>query len=142
MNLNTSTIIISVVVILAIPYLISVIRKIQNHNIPLRNALNPLYTKEMQVAADLKQHLSPIIKEIETQQVAKFIKYWTSKFEGTGLTEKDVLELQVKIEEGGRNQVNGILALHPEARAQFNAINERLQLKEEILTNNEEEVLA
>ena len=142
MNLNTSTIIISLVVILAIPYLISVIRKIQNHNIPFINALNPFYNQEMHQAATLKREFSPIVQEIETQQVAKFIQYWTAKFESGNLTEKDVQELNEKIENGGKNQVTGILSLHPAAKTMFNDINERLKLKDEVLTNNEEEVLV
>lgn len=142
MNLNPSVIVISLIVILAIPYLISVIRKVQNHHIPLINALNPFFTKEMQEAAVLRQSLSPIVREIETQQVAKFIQYWTAKFESGNFTEKDVLELNEKIENGGSNQVSGILALHPSAKTMFNDINERLKLKDEVLTNNEEEVLV
>lgn len=127
MNLNASTIIISLIVILAIPYFIYVIRKVQNHSIPFIKALNPFYTKEMNEAVQLKASLSPILREMETQDVARFIKHWTMKFENDSLSEQDVIALNTKIEEGRQDQVNGILALHPEARNQFQKINEKLK---------------
>jgi hypothetical protein len=139
MNLNASTIIISLIVILAIPYLVSVIRKVQNHSIPFIKALNPFYTKEMNEAAQLKASLSPITKEIETQDMAKFIKHWTAKFENGSLSEQDVIALNTKIEEGRQDQVNGILALHPEARRQFQEINEKLKNDAAILVEQEAE---
>lgn len=144
MNLNASTVIIVLVVILAIPYLISVIRKVQTHNISFADALNPFYknTAEMQAAAELKLHLSPIIKEIETNEVAKFITYWTAKFEKGNLSEQDVTELNAKIEQGSKNQVDGILALHPQGRIMFDEINQRLQSKEETVVKAETEALA
>ncbi|MBB6499238.1 hypothetical protein [Pedobacter cryoconitis] len=142
MNLNANTIIISLIVILAIPYLVSVIRKVQNQNIPFIKALNPFYTKEMNEAAQLKQSLSPVTREIETQELARFVKHWTAKFEKGTFSEKDVLELNAKIEAGRVDQVNGILALHPEARNQFEAINARLNPKEEVVLNSETEVLV
>ena len=127
MNLNANTIIISLIVILAIPYLVSVIRKVQNHSIPFIKALNPFYTKEMNQSAQLKASLSPIMKEIETQDMAKFIKYWTAKFENGSFSAQDVIALNAKIEEGRKDQVNGILSLHPEARRQFQEINEQFK---------------
>ena len=142
MNLNANTIIIALIVILAIPYLVSVIRKVQNQNIPFIKALNPFYTKEMNEAAQLKQSLSPITREIETQELANFVKHWTAKFEKGTFSEKDVLELNAKIEAGRADQVNGILALHPDARNQFEVINARLNPKEEVAVNSETEVLV
>lgn len=130
MNLNATTIAILLVVILAIPYLVHVIRKVQNYSIPLIKALNPFYTKEMHEADQLKLSLSPILKEMETQELAKFIKHWTAKFENGSLTEQDVTDLNARIADGRTDQVNGILALHPSARAQFQEINAQLKLKE------------
>lgn len=130
MNLNATTIAILLVVILAIPYLVHVIRKVQNYSIPLIKALNPFYTKEMHEADQLKLSLSPILKEMETQDLAKFIKYWTAKFENGSLTEQDVTDLNARIEAGSADQVDGILALHPAARIQFQEINAQLKLKE------------
>lgn len=130
MNLNATTIEILLVVILAIPYLVHVIRKVQNYSIPLIKALNPFYTKEMHEADQLKLSLSPILKEMETQELAKFIKHWTAKFENGSLTEQDVTDLNARIADGRTDQVNGILALHPAARAQFQEINAQLKLKE------------
>jgi hypothetical protein len=129
MTINAITITTALVVILFIPYLISIIRKVQNHQIPLLKALHPFYTKEMNEAALLKERLSPIVSEMETLAMAKFVKYWTSKFETTGLSEQDVLELNAKIESGEQNQVDGILALHPEGRKQFEQINAQLMEK-------------
>ncbi|RAJ29105.1 hypothetical protein [Pedobacter cryoconitis] len=129
MNLNATTITILLVVILAIPYLIHVIRKVQNYNIPLLKALNPFYTKEMHEADQLKLSLSPIVKEIETQELAKFMQHWTAKFENGSLSEQDVTDLNARIEEGRADQVNGILALHPAAKAQFQEHNKQLRLK-------------
>jgi len=143
MNLNTNTIIISLIVILAIPYLISVIRKVQNHSIPFIKALNPFYTREMNEAAQMKVSLSPIVKEIETQDMAKFIKHWAAKFENGSFLEQDVIALNAKIEEGRQDQVNGILALHPEARRQFQEINEKLKNDAALVEQEAEaEVLA
>lgn len=141
MNLNATTITILLVVILAIPYLIQVIRKIQNYSFPLIKALNPFYTKEMHEADQLKLSLSPIIKEIETQDVAKFIKYWTARFESGKFSEQDAIALNAKIAEGRADQVNGILALHPAARTQFQELNEKLRIKEAAV-EQETEVLA
>ncbi|PTS94119.1 hypothetical protein DBR11_24130 [Pedobacter sp. HMWF019] len=138
MTINATTITTTLVVILFVPYLISIIRKVQNHQIPFLKALHPFYTKEMNEAALLKERLSPIVREMETQTIAKFVKHWTSKFEATGLSEQDVLELNAKIEGGEQDQVYGILALHPQGRIQFDQIN--AQLKEKYL--QETEVMA
>ena len=129
MTINAITITTALVVILFVPYLISILRKVQNHQIPFLKALHPFYTKEMNEAALLKERLSPIVREMETQTMAKFVKYWTSKFETTGLSEQDVLELNAKIEGGEQNQVDGILALHPDGRKQFAQINTWLKEK-------------
>lgn len=135
MTINAITITTALVVILFVPYLISVIRKVQNHQIPFLKALHPFYTKEMNEAAVLKERLSPIVREMETQRIATLVKHWTSKFETTGLSEQDVVELNAKIEGGEQNQVYGILALHPEGRKQFEQIN--AQLKEKCLQETE-----
>lgn len=124
-----------------IPYLVSVIRKVQNHNIPFIKALHPFYTKEMNHAAQLKASLSPIMKEIETQDMAKFIKHWTAKFENGNLSEDDVIALNTKIEEGRSDQVKGILSLHPDAKHQFQRINEQLK-NDAALVGQESETLA
>jgi len=131
MNLNSTTIITAVVIILAVPYLIIVLRR--TSGFPFLKALNPFYTKEMQEADELKKSISPILDEIETQRVAKFIKYWSDKFENNKLTVQDVESLNAKIAEGSVDQVNGILAVHPEGRKMFNIINEDLRLKAEAL---------
>lgn len=133
MNLNATTIPILLVVILAIPYLVHVIRKVQNYSIPLIKALNPFYTKEMHEADQLKLSLSPIIKEMETQDLAKFIQHWTAKFENGSLTEQDVTDLNARIADGRADQVNGILALHPAASIQFQEINAQLKRKEAVI---------
>lgn len=133
MNLNATTIAILLVVILAIPYLVHVIRKVQNYSIPLIKALNPFYTKEMHEADQLKLSLSPIIKEMETQDLAKFIQHWTAKFENGSLTEQDVTDLNARIADGRADQVNGILALHPAASIQFQEINAQLKRKEAVI---------
>ncbi|WP_367866735.1 hypothetical protein [Pedobacter sp. WC2423] len=133
MNLNATTIAILLVVVLAIPYLVHVIRKVQNYSIPLIKALNPFYTKEMHEADQLKLSLSPIVKEMETQELAKFIKHWTAKFENGSLTEQDVTDLNARIADGRADQVNGILALHPAASIQFQEINAQLKRKEAVI---------
>ena len=133
MNLNATTIAILLVVILAIPYLVHVIRKVQNYSIPLIKALNPFYTKEMYEADQLKLSLYPIIKEMETQDLAKFIQHWTAKFENGSLTEQDVTDLNARVADGRADQVNGILALHPAASIQFQEINAQLKRKEAVI---------
>jgi len=129
MNFNSAQIITAIVAIIAIPYLIIVLRRASGQNFPFIKALNPFYTKEMQEADELKQSISPILDEIETQRVAKFIKHWSDKFENNRLTVQDVESLNAKIAEGNADQVNGILAIHPDGRALFNSINEELKSK-------------
>jgi hypothetical protein len=141
MNLNAGTIIITLIVMLAIPYLGIVIRKVQNHSIPFLKALNPFYTKEKNEAAQLKASLSPIMKEIETQDMAKFIKRWTAKFENGTLSEQDVIALNAKLEAGRADQVKGILSLHPEAEHQFQQLSEQLK-KDAVRAEQEAEILA
>jgi len=127
MNFTPSTIIILLVVAAAVVYLIAVLRRTQNF--PFTKALNLSYTKDMLEADKLKETISPILNEIETQHVAKFIKHWSDKFENKNLTVKDVENLNARIAEGAVNQVNGILAIHPDGRKIFNLINEDLKLK-------------
>jgi hypothetical protein len=129
MNFNSTQIITAIVVILAIPYLIIVLRRASNQNFPFIKALNPFYTKEMQEADELKKSISPILDEIESQRLAKLIKHWSDKFENNRLTVQDVESLNAKIAEGNTDQVNGILAIHPEGRNMFNSINEDLKIK-------------
>ena len=131
MNFTPSTIATLLVAILAVSYLIIVISRASGF--PFVKALNPFYTKDMLEADELKKSISPILDEIETQRVAKFIKHWTDKFENNRLTVQDVEDLNAKIAEGQTNQVNGILAIHPEGRKMFNLINEEIKLKEEAL---------
>jgi hypothetical protein len=133
MNFSASNIIIAVVILLAIPYLITVLKKTMTHGLPLGKALNPFYKRERLQPNEYRQSLSPIIDEIETKRVANFIKYWTDKFENDRLTIQDVEDLNAKIAEGSSDQVNGILAIHPEGRKMFDQINESLKLKEKDL---------
>jgi hypothetical protein len=130
MNFNSTQMITAIVIILAIPYLIIVLRRASSQNFPFIKALNPFYTKEMQEADELKESISPILDEIESQRVAKFIKHWSDKFENNRLTVQDVESLNAKIAEGNADQVNGILAIHPDGRGMFNSINEDLCVKE------------
>jgi hypothetical protein len=130
MNFNSTQMITAIVIILAIPYLIIVLRRASSQNFPFIKALNPFYTKEMQEADALKESISPILDEIESQRVAKFIKHWSDKFENNRLTVQDVESLNAKIAEGNADQVNGILAIHPDGRGMFNSINEDLRVKE------------
>ncbi|MET1055135.1 MAG: hypothetical protein ABWY16_07485 [Pedobacter sp.] len=142
MNFNSTQIITAIVIILAIPYLIIVLRRASVQNFTFVKALNPFYTKEMQAADELKQSLSPIMDEIETQRVAKFVNHWSDKFEKNRLTVQDVESLNAKIAEGNTDQVNGILAIHPEGRSQFNIINKELQLKAAASVKATEEALV
>jgi len=142
MNFNSTQIITAIVIILAIPYLIIVLRRASVQNFTFIKALNPFYTKEMQAADELKQSLSPIMDEIETQRVAKFVNHWSDKFEKNRLTVQDVESLNAKIAEGNTDQVNGILAIHPEGRSQFNIINKELQLKAAASVKATEEALV
>lgn len=132
MNFTPSTIAAIVVAILAVSYLIIVIKR--SSDFPFVKALNPFYTKDMLAADELKKSLQPIITEIETKQVANFIKFWSDKFEKNRLTTEDVESLNAKIANGESDQVNGILAVHPDGRKMFDQINAELKAKEEALT--------
>lgn len=128
MNFTPSTIFILLGVIAVIVYLVLVLRRSQSF--PLNKAINLSYTKEMLHADELKNSIAPILDEIETQRVAKFINHWSDKFENKKLTVQDVENLNAQIAEGAANQVNGILAIHPDGRQMFNLINDDLKLKE------------
>jgi len=130
MNFTPSNLIILSVILIAVIYLVTVLNRLKNY--PLSQALNPFYKEDVSEISDLKKSLSPIITEIETQHVAKFIKHWSNKFENNSLTVQDVESLNMKIAEGNQNQVNGILAIHPQGRKMYNLINEDLKLKEEV----------
>jgi len=132
MNYTPSTIAAIVVAILAVSYLIIVIKR--SSRFPLAKALNPFYTKDMLAADELKKSLQPIITEIETKQVSNFIKFWSDKFEKNRLTIEDVESLNAKIANGEKDQVNGILAIHPDGRKMFNQINAELKAKQDALT--------
>ena len=132
MNFTPSTFAAIVVAILAVSYLIIVIKR--SSDFPFVKALNPFYTKDMLAADELKKSLQPIITEIETKQVANFIKFWSDKFEKNRLTTEDVVSLNAKIANGETDQVNGILAVHPDGRKMFDQINAELKAKEEALT--------
>ena len=131
MNFTPSSIAAIIVAIVAVSYLIIVIKR--SSDFPFVKALNPFYTKDTLAADDLKKSLQPIITEIETKQVANFIKFWSDKFEKNRLTTEDVQSLNAKIANGEADQVNGILAVHPEGRKMFNQINAELKVKEEAL---------
>jgi hypothetical protein len=131
MNFTPSTIAAIVVAILAVSYLIIVIKR--SSDFPFVKALNPFYTKDMLAADNLKKSLQPIITEIETRQVANFIKFWSDKFEKNRLTIEDVESLNAKIANGEKNQVDGILAVHPDGRKMFNQINAELKAKQEAI---------
>ena len=132
MNFTPSTIAAIVVAILAVSYLIIVIKR--SSDFPFVKALNPFYTKEMLAADELKKSLQPIITEMETKQVANFIKFWSDKFEENHLTTEDVESLNAKIANGESDQVNGILAVHPDGRKMFDQINADLKAKAEALS--------
>jgi len=137
MNFTPTTIIAALAVVLLVPYLIIVLKRLSN-NFPFSKALNPSYTKEMQEADALKKSISPIMHEIETQRVAKFVKYWSAKFENQSLTAQDVENLNAMAADGALHQVNGILAIHPEGRMQYNQINDQLKSREEALVAEKE----
>jgi hypothetical protein len=129
--MNPNVIIIALIVIVALVYLIIALRKSASQKISLGKALNPFFKKEEVETDELTKSMQPIVDEIETKRVANFIKYWADKFENNRLTVEDVAHLNAKIAEGESNQVNGILAIHPNARTMFNSINADLKLKEE-----------
>lgn len=137
MNFTAPNIAILLAIIIAVPYLIIVLRRASGQNFPFVKALNPFYTREMMESDNLKESISPILNEIETKKVAKFINYWSDKFENNQLTVEDVESLNAWTAAGETSQVNGILAIHPEGRKMFSLINEEIKLKEEALVVEE-----
>lgn len=126
MNFTSSNIISAVVVVLAVIYIVLVLRKL-SQGISFANALNPFSSAPVQ--DELTISLQPIIKEIETKEMANFIKHWSDKFEHNKLSVEDVELLNSRIEAGSKDQVNGILSLHPNGRTMYNVMNEELKLK-------------
>lgn len=109
-----------------IAYLIVTQIKASKYNMPFFKALNPNYTARVHELAGVQAGLQPIIDELETKRLATFVANWTAKFEKGTLTAADLQMLNKLIEEGKENQVAGILSLHPEAKKQFDALNEKL----------------
>jgi len=139
MNFSPLNIAVLLAIIVVAAYVIIVLRRAFSQNFSFVKALNPFYTKEMQGADAYKESLSPIVEEIETKRVANFVKHWFDKFENNQLTVQDVLDLNAKIEAGAATQVNGILAIHPEAKKMFNKVNADIKLKEAALAVELEE---
>jgi hypothetical protein len=125
MNSNTLTIVIVAVAVIAVIYLITVLRKSA-----ARKAANAISAPVVEQPDSLKATLAPIVHEIETKQVSSFIKHWYDKFANNTLSVQDVELLNSRIAEGSTDQVNGILALHPNGRQMFEHINEQLKLND------------
>lgn len=127
MNFTSSQLITAAEVFIAVAYVIIVLRKLSQGS-SFGNALNP-FSSTVPVTDELTVSLQPIVKEIETKEIANFIKHWSDKFEKNTLSVEDVELLNSRIEAGSKDQVNGILALHPNGRAMYNKINEVVKLK-------------
>lgn len=93
---------------------------------PFLKAFNPMCSPASYEAELLKHSLSPVTIEMETKQMAGFINHWTAKFENNQLNAADVILLNEQLAVGNTQQVNGILALHPEALNMYNEINKGL----------------
>ncbi|MCX2453408.1 hypothetical protein OQX61_19210 [Pedobacter sp. PLR] len=93
---------------------------------PFLKAFNPSCNPGSYEAEMLKKSLSPVTLEMETKQMAGFINHWTAKFENKQLNVSDVILLNEQLAVGNTQQVNGILALHPEALDMYNEINKGL----------------
>lgn len=93
---------------------------------PFLKAFNPGCSLESYEAELLKKSFSPITLEMETSQIAGFIIHWTAKFENKQLNVADVVLLNEQLAVGNTKQVNGILALHPDALNQYNQINKEI----------------
>lgn len=128
MNLNIALAIISLVV--GVSYLIVTQIKASKYNMPFFKALNPNYTARVHELAGVRTSLQPIIDEIETKRLSDFILSWKIKFEKDTFSPEDVKKLNLMIADGAKNQVDGILSLHPDARNKFDQINEQLIAEE------------
>lgn len=93
---------------------------------PFLKAFNPMCSPASYEAELLKHSLSPVTIEMETKQMAGFINHWVAKFENNQLNAADVILLNEQLAVGNTQQVNGILALHPEALNMYNEINKGL----------------
>lgn len=114
------------IAIVALPYLFLSFRKLSRYGMPFFKAFNPSYNLKRYEADELKKSLAPITKEMETKTLSNFINHWTAKFENNTLHAEDVKILNELLALGKEDQVNGILALHPQALTQYNAINKEL----------------
>lgn len=114
------------ITLIALPYLFSSFKKLNKYNMPFLKAFNPTCNLESYEAEVLRKSFSPITLEMETKQIAGFINHWTAKFENKQLNSADVVLLNEQLAVGNTQQVNGILALHPDALNQYNEINKAL----------------
>ncbi|MBB2150353.1 hypothetical protein [Pedobacter gandavensis] len=114
------------ITLIALPYLFSSFKKLNKYNMPFLKAFNPACNLERYEAEVLRKSFSPITLEMETKQIAGFINHWTAKFENKQLNSADVVLLNEQLAVGNTQQVNGILALHPDALNQYNEINKAL----------------
>lgn len=123
-SLNTSVLIFAALILGA--YLYASLRKKSRYNLSFSDAFNPFYKVKSDVSEELRRSLAPIVSEIETRNIASFINHWTNKFENDELTIEDVKFLNEQLAVGNLDQVNGILALHPEALNRYNKLNKTL----------------
>lgn len=112
-------------------------KKLSQHQMPFFKAFNPFYNIESYYSDELKKSLQPILSEIETKSMTNFINLWKSKFENNTLTIKDVKFLNEQIAIGNTNQINGILALHPNAIEIYDRLNETLNPIEKAVSEEE-----
>lgn len=143
LNMNYITIgALILITLIALPYLFSSFKKLNRYNMPFLKAFNPACSPESYEAELLKKSLNPIILEMENKQMAGFINHWTAKFENKQLTVADVVLLNEQLAIGNTQQVNGILALHPNALEMYNEINKGLTAQETEKSNSQTSVEA
>lgn len=133
MNFNNPTLIIVAVAVIVVIYLIIVLRKASAQGISFMEALNPFSSAPAPERDELKLSMAPIVKEMETKEMATFIKHWTDKFANKTLNVQDVELLNSRIAEGSLNQVNGILSLHPDGKKMFDQMNKEIKQQAEAL---------
>ena len=112
-------------------------KKLSQHQMPFFKAFNPFYNIESYYSDELKKSLQPILSEIETKSMTNFINLWKSKFENNNVTIEDVKFLNEQIAIGNTNQINGILALHPNAIEIYDRLNETLNPIEKAVSEEE-----
>lgn len=136
--MNYTLILLSTIAFLAfLYYFVKSYKKLSQHQMPFFKAFNPFYTLQDYEIYKTKKSIQPIITEMNTKSISSFMKIWTNKFAQNTLSLDDVKFLNEQVVDGDTSKIDGILALHPNAKTMYDALNETLKPIDELVKEEE-----